>query len=284
MEQYVSSLENAFAILALLEPKRPVLRVGEVCRELGMPKSSVSRLMKTMGEFGLLEREQADQGYVVGRRALELTDLYLSRHTLLDLIDLTIDRIVREFGFAGYASILSGRDLLVLRVKHGSYPLRLVQQVGKRIPSYDTAIGRALLSRMNEDEALRMAASDLPLDQRSLRRELDRVRQIGIAASISTTIPGIGAIGAAVRSADGSEAIGFSVSFPISASDTALRLKMARWIRDEAATIAARIGDAYWVGRTTSPLETAELESVFDATPPANSSIAAATPTLGRST
>jgi DNA-binding IclR family transcriptional regulator len=37
----MSSAENALKILSLLGPERPVLRVGEVCRELGIPKSSV---------------------------------------------------------------------------------------------------------------------------------------------------------------------------------------------------------------------------------------------------
>jgi DNA-binding IclR family transcriptional regulator len=263
----VSSLENAFTILALLQPKRPVLRVGEVCRELGLAKSSVSRLMKAMGEFGLLERENGDQGYVVGRRALELADLYLSRHTLLDLVDLTIDRIVKEFGFAGYATVLSGREILILRLRHGSYPLRFIQPVGMRLPSYDTATGRALLSRLDEKEALELAAAQGPASRSSIKAELARIRETGLAASMSTTIPGIAAMAAAVRRGDGSEAIGFSISFPISATDAARRLKMAEWIREEAATIAACIGDTYWTGRGTTRLRSAELEAAFDTSP-----------------
>ena len=259
----MSSLENAFAILALLEPGRSVLRVGEVCRELGLAKSSVSRLMKTMSTFGLLEREQSDQGYVVGRRALELADLYLSRHTLLDLIDVTVDRIVTEFGFAGYACVLSGSELLILRLKHGSYPLRFIQPVGMRLPSYDTAIGRALLSRLDEKDALNLAATGEPISKRTVKAELARIRETGIAASISTTIGGIGAIGAAVRKPDG-ESIGFSISFPISASDASLRLRMVEWVRDEAARIGARVGDDYWRGRTLPRLSSADIEAVFD--------------------
>ncbi len=264
----LSSLENAFSILALFEPSRPVLRVGEVCRDLGLPKSSVSRLMKAMGEFGLIEREVGDLGYVVGRRALELADLYLSRHTLLDLIDLTVDRIVSKFEFAGYSGILSGRDLVVLRVKHGAYPLRLVHPVGQRIPAYETAIGRALLARVPEDEALAAAGPPAGVTKRELRDSLDSIYRCGIAATISTTIPGIAALGAAVYSADKREAIGFAISFPIRATDAALRHTMASWLREEAASVAARIGDPYWAGRAAGPIASADLEAIFD--PPAD--------------
>jgi DNA-binding IclR family transcriptional regulator len=261
---HVSSLENAMSILALFDAKRPVLRVGEVCRDVGLPKSSVSRLLKTMSEHGLIEREKGDLGYVVGRRTLELADLFLTRHTLLDLIDLTIDRIVTEFGFAGYSGILSGSDLLILRLKHGAYPLRLVHPVGQRIPAFGTAIGRALLSRLPEDEAAVAMSGHSAREQRAMRRELDRTFARGIAATVSTTIPGIGAIGAGVFSPSKQEAIGFAISFPLSAADDALRLRMARWLRDEAVAIAARIGDPYWAGRAFTPLE-ADIPSLLDA-------------------
>jgi DNA-binding IclR family transcriptional regulator len=255
MGQPLSSLDNALQILGLLGPARPVLRVGEVCRELDIPKSSVSRLLKTMGEHGLLERERGDLGYVVGRRALELADLYVSRHTLLDLIDLTIDRIVLRFGFAGYAGVLSGRELVVLRVKHGSYPLRLVQQVGTRLPSFDTAIGRALLSRLPEDEADDAFSSGDGPAASERRDELDRVYRCGLAGTANAVIPGIAALGVGLAAPDGREALGFSVSYPTGAVTPAQEREMAIWLREEAAAIAARIGDPYWAGRTTAPLE-----------------------------
>lgn len=263
----MSSLESALQILGLLGPARPVLRVGEVCRELGMAKSSVSRLMRTLSDHGLLEREQGDAGYGAGRRTLELADLYSTRHTLLDLIDLTLDKIVLRFGFAAYAGVLSGRELLILRAKHGDYPLRLVQHVGKRLPSYDTAIGRALLSRLPEDEAPAAFASETSPDRHAYGPELERVFRSGLAETVSAVIPGIAAIGTAVYSRDRREALGFSVSFPTSAVSPDLHVEMAAWMREEAASVAARIGDAYWAGRTTMPFELAPLTTERDARP-----------------
>jgi DNA-binding IclR family transcriptional regulator len=256
----VSSLENALQALRLLSPDRPVLRVGEVCRELGLPKSSVSRLLKAMSESGLLQREAGEMGYGAGRLALELGELYLSRHTLLDLIDRVIDRIVETFGFAGYAGVLSGGELVILRVKHGSYPLRLVQPVGQRIPSYDTAIGRALLSRLPEDEAARATTSEFPESARARRLELDRVRRSGLAQTQSRVVPGIAAIGAAVRTADGQEMLGFSISFPAKAVSDETHHAMAAWLRHEAAATATRIGDPYWIDRAATPIELPSLD------------------------
>src|SRR5215471_1267418 len=134
-------------VLKLLDKRRPVLRVGEISRALSLQKSTVSRLLRTLGEHEFLEREQEGQGYTVGRRSLVLSDLYLAGHSLLDRIDAAIDSLVEEFGFVGYAGALSGADIVVLRLKSGRYPLRFVQDVGKRVPAERTAIGRALLAR-----------------------------------------------------------------------------------------------------------------------------------------
>lgn len=71
----MSSLETGLQILNVLSAGRPILRVGEVCRELGIPKSSVSRLMRTLSDFGLLERDPQNQGYVAGPQVLLMANL-----------------------------------------------------------------------------------------------------------------------------------------------------------------------------------------------------------------
>ena len=65
-------------MLKLLNRDRPLLRVGEVSRELRIQKSTVSRLLRVMSDHGWLEREADGLGYMVGRNALVFADLYLS--------------------------------------------------------------------------------------------------------------------------------------------------------------------------------------------------------------
>jgi DNA-binding IclR family transcriptional regulator len=239
----MNSLEAAMRVLKLLDKRRPVLRVGEISRELSLQKSTVSRLLRTLGEHEFLEREREGQGYVVGRRALALSDLYLAGHSLLDRIDAAIDALVEEFGFVGYAGVLSGSDIVVLRLKPGRYPLRFVQDVGQRVPAERTAIGRALLARQSDTARGNRA---------SLGEELAKIRRNGWSAIESAIIPGIAAVGAAVGDPARGEALGFALSFPTAATDELLRARMARRTRDEALAIGRRLGDPFWVDFTTS--------------------------------
>jgi len=225
----MNSLEAAMRILKLLDKSRPVLRVGEISRALSLQKSTVSRLLRTLGEHELLEREREGQGYTVGRRSLALADLYLAGHSLLDRIDAALDALVEEFGFVGYAGV---------RLKPGRYPLRFVQDVGQRVPAERTAIGRALLARQPEAAA---RGSRVPLVE-----ELARIRRNGWAAIESAVIPGIAAVGAAVGDPARNEALGFALSFPMAATDELRRARMARRVRDEALAIGKRLGDPFW--------------------------------------
>lgn len=250
----MSSLENGLEILSLLSKERPILRVGEVCRELGMPKSTVSRLLKTLSEFGFLERGNRELGYCAGRRALALAELYLADHSLLDFIDVAMDALIHDFQFAAYTGVLSGPDLIILKLKHGTYPLRLVHDIGKRMPAYPTAIGRALLARKSDDEAIELIEerADGKMDHSVIRRELANIRKTGVAVTSDTMIPGIAAFGVAVANPGKDEMLGFSVSFPTTAADSPLRARMMQRIREEAHSIGIRLGDPYW---STYPLE-----------------------------
>lgn len=248
----MSSLENALKIMGLLDRSRPTLRVGEVCRELDIPKSSVSRLLKTLSDFGFVERQGGDAGYVAGPRAVLLADLYSSQHSVKDQVELSNGRLAEEFGFAGYVSVLTGADIIIVSTRHGSYPLRLVQEIGQPIPAFTTSVGRALMQYLDKDEIIRRARArnaDNLSDAEILER-VETVRKFGVAWGKSAIIPGIAALAVAVRDARSGESIGLSISYPTSAVDAGLHGRMVNRLREEAAAIGRRIRDPYWENQT----------------------------------
>lgn len=247
----MSSLENALKMMLLLSRDRPVLRVGEVCREVGIPKSSVSRLLKTLSEYGMLEREKGDAGYVAGPRALLLADLYSAQHSLKDLVDLSLERVTAEFGFAGYTSVLTGSDIIILTVKHGSYPLRLVREIGQPMPGFNTSVGRALMAYLDDDDIARRARQNAAqaYSDAEIRHHIELVRTYGVAWTQSTIIPGIAALAVAVRDPKSGESLGFSISYPTSAVDEDLRVRMLQRLREEAHAIGQRLQDPFWTDR-----------------------------------
>ena len=249
----MSSLENALEVLGLLTANQPVLRVGEVGRKFGLPKSSVSRLLQAMSRSALIEREPGGRGYMAGPLSVRLAELYLARHSLLGLIEEALDRLVGTFGFTGYAAALSGPDVVVLRRKQGSYPLRHIREVGVRVPAISTVAGRTLLARFSDAEALSrlpgVSAGATDGEQyaavQTLIAELGEARRQRAVIGTSVLAPGITTIAAAIMRVSESPIV-MTLAFPNLAADEALRQAMLAAVRREASEIGSRVGDPHW--------------------------------------
>ncbi|WP_248305364.1 IclR family transcriptional regulator [Devosia sp. 1566] len=251
MEHYlVSSLENALRIIALLDRDYRVLRVGEVCRALELPKSSVSRLLRQLSEFEILEKAPDDVGYVAGARSLLLGELYLSQHTLLDLIEPALQRLTEQFGFTGYASTLQGSDVVIIRSFQGTYPVRHIVDVGVPVPAFDTSVGRAALARLTDWEALALVGSG-GLSDDEIIETLVSVRATGVSVTSDTVVPGISAMAACIRDPRNDKLLAFSISYPTNAADHATCQQMLDALREEAFQIGSRMGDIFWSTRKT---------------------------------
>lgn len=265
----MSSLDNALRILSLLSAQSPVLRVGEVSRLIDLPKTSVSRLLKAMGESGLLEREGSGFGYVAGPQSLVLGELYLAQHGLLARMGQVSDELTDEFGFVGYISKLEKDGLFIVRRKHGSYPLRLIRDVGQHAPAFQTASGRALLAQLPEERALEITATDPVWAGRpeEVRDILAEIRERGVSLAISTGTPGVAATAAAVSHPSQGEIFAFSISYPIGATDEAMRLKMAVRVWEEAQALGRGFGDPLWLRRSAGPPDFSRAVRLAEANP-----------------
>jgi DNA-binding IclR family transcriptional regulator len=249
----MSSIDNGLRILALLADNRPCLRVGEVARDLDLPKASVSRLLKTLADSGLLERDDREGGYYIGERALDLGRLYLARHTLLELIGDALDDLVAEFGFTGHAGIVSAGDRVLLMAKQGSYPLQHTGAIAERKPAYDSIIGKAILARMPDEQVLhRLGYSDVE-DTKSgvtghqVLEEMRTIRERRIAYSSSLVTPGISSVGGAVADPGRNEIVGLCLSYPTAAADDRLRDRMTETVSGKIMEVGRRLRDPFWL-------------------------------------
>ncbi|QDC01649.1 IclR family transcriptional regulator [Mesorhizobium sp. 8] len=228
----MSSLESAIRILQCFTPGTPRLRVTELAERLDLPKSTVSRLLKTLSDGGMLDRDEATRQYDAGPVALQLGALYMAKHSLLDLVDEAVSRLVERFPFTGYVAVLDGADAVVLRCRQGGYPLKFVLDIGTRQPAAEAAMGIGLLSQLDEtklEEALRAGRNAGDNVIPATREAISHFKREGWVEVPCLAVPGITAIGSAVLPPNDREpAIGFSMSFPDAAVDNQKRTEIAR--------------------------------------------------------
>lgn len=249
----MSSLENALRILNRFSTSNPVQGVMEVSRELQMSKSSVSRLMKTMSEAGLISQRSERRDYEPGPLAFRLGNLYRQSVGGTELVDAALSKLIDEFGLTGYAGVLKGTDVVLIRVRQGSYPIRLVLGEGTSIPAHVTGIGLALLARRTDAQIRKLYPKQIRYaetgEAASAEQIIDRISMIrkdGYAMVEGMTYKGFNAVASAVHSADADQAIGFSLSYPENLLSSTEVGHIATRLADEASQIGQRLGDPYW--------------------------------------
>jgi DNA-binding IclR family transcriptional regulator len=249
----MSSLTAGIDILQCFSSERPELRVSDVARQLGVPKSTISRLMKDMLRHGLVEQDQSTRRYRPGPLAFRLGTLYQAHLKILDLVDAAVAALVEKFGLTGYIGVLNGSDVVILRVRQGSYPVRFVLEPGYRVPAFTTAIGKALLCRF-DDEAVRdmhppilhYDVTDFSTTVERLIEELAEARQRRWTKAVETTFAGFGAIAVAVGGMDGQQPVAFCLSYPTNATFEEQYDDMVEHLTAQASRIGLLSHDSFW--------------------------------------
>jgi DNA-binding IclR family transcriptional regulator len=246
----VGALLHGLAILDLYSADERVLSVGEIGRRLGVHKSSASRLAATLGAAGYLEAAGAPGRYRLGTKLLGLAALVADGDALPRIAVPILERIVQRTGETGHVAVLDGTESVTVAVVDGWQSVRMHSRVGKRSPAHATAIGKALLSGLPDDE-VRARYGDRALERRtprtirsagSLLEHLAEARAEGWAADAEELETGLRCVAAPVTDHTGAVVAAVGLSGPAGRLTPAVTARLGRDLRATAAEISAALG------------------------------------------
>jgi IclR family KDG regulon transcriptional repressor len=126
-----------------------VTRISEL---LGREKSQVSRALKALNEYGLVERTK-DNGYRLGWRLYALAQLAGERR-LLETAAPIMRRLAQTLGERVHLSVRQGTETLTVLSESSGRSLQTTGWAGRMTPAYCTSAGRALLLDWDAEEIL----------------------------------------------------------------------------------------------------------------------------------
>jgi IclR family transcriptional regulator, KDG regulon repressor len=126
-----------------------VTRISEL---LGREKSQVSRALKALNEYGLVERTK-DNGYRLGWRLYALAQLAGERR-LLETATPIMRRLAQSLGERVHLSVRQGTEALTVLSESTGRSLQTTGWAGRMTPGYCTSAGRALLLDWDDAEIL----------------------------------------------------------------------------------------------------------------------------------
>lgn len=241
----MSVLKNAAGVLRCFGNDCPDLTVSDVVRLLGMPKANASRLLKAMREANMLETIADTHRHRPGRLMLDLAAAYRRSSMLIGRASEVVAKASDTFGHTGYISVRDGREVTAVADFQGTNALRVVSNIGRRLPAHLSATGRSLLARLGEEEVLALYAGHSALAE--LPAQLSTVRDQGFAYSSQEATPGVDAIAIAVADPLRDEAVSLCIVYPKALVDTKGRNEMIVALATGAARIAEDLGDSAFV-------------------------------------
>jgi DNA-binding IclR family transcriptional regulator len=251
----VQSVDRAVTILEILA-RDGEAGVTEVARELGVHKSTASRLLAALDRRGLVAQDAARGKFRLGVGLVRLAGAATQGLDLTQESRPVCRALAQEAGETVNLAILSGHDALYLDQVAGPAALSPHNWAGQRIPLHATSDGKVLLAYRPAAEILERLVP--PLERFTghtvtalpeFARLLAQVRERGYATAVDELEDGLTAVAAPVRDADG------QVIASISASGPSFRIPaerigpLAGSVRRAAAEISRRLG---WTERRES--------------------------------
>lgn len=243
------SLANAAAVLHWLKNDRHDVAVGELATAMGWPKSSTSRLLSQMQKLGLLERDPVTRRYRVGLMMLELGRHYRAGEPLVEAADAELVELTRRTGHSTGISLLDGINVVVLRSRPGTHPLRVVTPPGTRGPAWANSTGRMLLARLDDAEIARrftpfptLPGSNAPATLEKLMQRIARARAQGWDESQDESLPGISGVSIAIDDPHGAPSFAIYVAFSSMQVSRAERRELVPMLFEIEARLRAKFG------------------------------------------
>ena len=198
----VQAIARAARVLRALETTAEGLSLSEVAAAVGLPKSTVHRLVGALAAEDFVA--QAPGGKLrLGGGLARLGAA--TRDTLRDQLRPVLLELHRQLDETVDLAVLEGTTVRFVGQLSAPHRLRAVSAVGADFPLHCTANGKALLAAMPEEQALALLPARLErltpntaTSRSDLLAELEQVRREGVAFDREEHTEGICAVSAVV--------------------------------------------------------------------------------------
>jgi DNA-binding IclR family transcriptional regulator len=231
----VKSADRVLTLFELLSTWGREMSHADIAEALGIPKSSLTQLLKNMVGRGWLAYSPATKGYSLGiaftriaRRAGQVADLATMASPVLE-------ELTARTSESSALNVLKGDMAVVAATVLG--PQRLVShmRLGEVAPLYATSGAKVILACLPSDmqeEYLRRVRFEpqTPATIRSiraLRAQLRDIKRDGIAYSFDEWTPGITGMARPILSNQGEVLASINVAVPSVRFDDSVRVKVA---------------------------------------------------------
>ncbi|MFG3257221.1 IclR family transcriptional regulator [Streptomyces sp. NPDC048172] len=224
------SVERALSLLTHFTDEHPERRIAELVELTGLGQSTVSRLVSALESLGYLARDERSGLHRLGPRLVGLAGIALNQSPVHRAARQVAQNLAHETGLGANVAERQGDQMFYLCHFEGPRAGRNFTLTGRLAPLHATAMGKALLSGLKDDEVEKVMGTAYPAytthtatTLKALCAALDEVRTRGYATEVEELALGRACLAVPVRDRSGGVVAALSVSGSLSAMDLGTR-------------------------------------------------------------
>lgn len=137
----IHSILRASRILKTFSAEKRQLKISELARQLGLDRSTTYRILLSLEEAGLVEKDPSTGAYALGLGAFELGNAYLRQKDLIQTAGPIMAELARRVQETVHLAVLSDTEIVYLDKVDSPRTLGVMSKIGQRSLLYCTALG-----------------------------------------------------------------------------------------------------------------------------------------------
>ena len=247
----IKSVNNALDLLEQFKGDMDELGVTELSNRVNLHKNNVFRLLATLETKGYIEQNKATENYRLGVKSLELGQTFIKQLGFVRQAKPFLKEIVKQCNEMAYIGAIRQSSAVYLDVEEANQMVKVANGVGWRLPIHCTAIGKAQIAYVSEEELEKLGVLDnmdkftenTIVDRAKFMRHLKEVAKQGYVIDNEEYNPGVRCVSVPVRDYTERVVGGISVCGPsFRMTDELLKTKIIPVVKDAGEKLSKRLG------------------------------------------
>jgi len=251
----IQSVDRAIRVLTALQGTRR-MSLSELAARLELAPSTTHGIVRSLVEHGMVVQERGSSRYQLGPAVLRLGNVYLDTLELRSRAVPWAEDLARRTGLAVRTGVLLIDDVVIIHHEPRPDGSRQMPEVGIVIPAHASALGKAMLAFLPEDEKrvltsdeLRSMTGETITSPDELRDQLEAVRSTGVARELDEAVIGESSLASPVFDSYG-EAVG-AIGVVVPSGSDLERHEASDLVRETARAVSRELGAPSWPPRVT---------------------------------
>lgn len=243
-------IQRVVSVLRSFSAQEPELGPSDISRKIGIPRATSYRILVNLANDGFLDRNINTGRYVIGPVLYTIGSLYLGTTDLLKAAEPVVKTLNELTDEAVNVGILEKGYVTLTMREESRHAVRLSIHIGSIFPAHASALGKALLSELTDEEIDNMYPSErlqkmtdkTIATKTRLKLGLEQIKKTGVSFDREGAYEGAEGFGSVIRNVSGKAIASISISVPVFRIKRDTRKRLSTLVKLGSSLISYRIG------------------------------------------